>query len=478
MNRRNRRNRMKPGAKPEAEHEKHRLDWLIRRGRRTPAVLWQLGLEILYLLPVVMYVYRRFQERLPSLDGLPLIQVAGLFLLLGYVGWFFAGGVGFWRALLQLVFTAFTAWTAAHFAAPELSAVLLLAFVGFAAALRGRALRHRQPSASFEPTFALVGLLSYALLPIFVRLDPGIADQRARLTLLGVALLGILLFRVGRANLMAAEQRRNRTSAPALRWKNRLWAAVVFGLSLLVGFLQPIFVFLREGSRTVWDALVRFYLLLLPGGPTEPAPLPSAQPPMVLPSIEPEKSRPFWDVVELIARYAFLAAALLLIAYAAYRGGRRVPADWRKLVAFLKRKLGGSKEEDESEGYVDEKESVLELSEAPRLLLSRLKNWFRERTRRDERWSEMADSREKMRYLYRVAVEGARKRGYRPEKGKTPLEIGWELENMPMGHPGFPDLAAGYSSVRYGEKQPDEEELERLANDMLPQSHKRAKGAK
>ncbi|WP_058301514.1 DUF4129 domain-containing protein [Gorillibacterium timonense] len=452
------------GSKPSANEwgtEEQDQGQNLKR-KQAPAALKQLGTEILLFLPVVFFLTYAFQERFLALNGLIPVQVVTLYAVCAFAGWIIAGRPGFWRSLVQIAsmlgISAIMGWLLLS----EPYAAGFLAFYGFLFSFRGRRLFYTNVHEYFQPLVAVVGLFGYFLLPLFVRFLPLLTADRAFLNAAGIVSLGIVFLQISRANLLYANQQREGGAWSSMLWKNRMWAFLLFGIAIVAGFITPISRVIREGARNVWEQLVHLYLWLLPDAPAELAPAPPAEPQQLPMLPESNPPHPFWAVFEKIVTYLALAALALALVYLLYLGGKKFPAALAKLKAWIARLFGGGSPE-ESTGYVDEKESLLELSETPRLLLTRVKDWFSRKLQRKESWSELTDNKEKMRFLYRLMLRQAEEGGYTAKPDMTPMEVGRELSGKTAGNVQAVKLTERYSAVRYGEVSPSIDEVNEIA---------------
>ncbi|WJH34762.1 DUF4129 domain-containing protein [Paenibacillus sp. CC-CFT747] len=125
---------------------------------------------------------------------------------------------------------------------------------------------------------------------------------------------------------------------------------------------------------------------------------------------------------------------------------------WERYVRSGAREAAGNEEL----GYRDEKtrlarEPARKSPEAP---------FWKRRTAADR---EGRDNRERVRRLYRGALQAAARKGYRHESRYTPSEAGRELEKWEIYRvEPLKELITLYESVRYGERQPDDREWEQV----------------
>ena len=168
----------------------------------------------------------------------------------------------------------------------------------------------------------------------------------------------------------------------------------------------------------------------------------------------------------MIRQVVFAAIAVGLI-YLLYRLLRKVPRLIARIKQFLSGVLGGVDRSNQT-GYVDKKESLLELRDTPRLFLSKARNWLKSRRSRERTWAELQDNAERVRYLFRTAMRHAVTGGFRYQRERTPLENAEALGSRDKESPEAAlALARQYNAVRYGERIPPDAEVEELARRFL-----------
>ena len=121
-------------------------------------------------------------------------------------------------------------------------------------------------------------------------------------------------------------------------------------------------------------------------------------------------------------------------------------------------------------GYVDVKEKLMDFKDLGRGYADKLKEWLSSLLKREPRWEELTDVREKIRYLYRHFLFRCIELGYRPKKHMTPNEIGRDIEawNKDRGRQAE-EIIYLYNLARYGNKDDElvgPQQLDELARDI------------
>ncbi|GJM72861.1 hypothetical protein HMSSN036_50770 [Paenibacillus macerans] len=181
-------------------------------------------------------------------------------------------------------------------------------------------------------------------------------------------------------------------------------------------------------GRQLWGMVKTFVQWLARPGKQEPPPeqaveLPPMQP--MLPAAEAHEPG-IWSRLLDIAFYSIgilaLAAALGFGLYWLYRNAGGV---WRRAIDRLLDLLRREKAVEENAAYRDEEVRIFTWEAA-------LKKWKKAgaallRPGKAERWEELRDNRERVRYLYRRMLQAERKGGYRIKLHLTPYETALDI---------------------------------------------------
>ncbi|MFS0727547.1 DUF4129 domain-containing protein [Paenibacillus sp. 1P07SE] len=138
------------------------------------------------------------------------------------------------------------------------------------------------------------------------------------------------------------------------------------------------------------------------------------------------------------------------------------------LKQLLSRLFGGAMREPAAEielGYEDEKEQLLDLKG----LGARARAAFASRRQKPPSWGDMKDNRSRLRFLYETLVLSSMKEGLEFKRHHTPDEVGDEMVRQVKRSDSelVGETVGWYNKVRYGGKQPDDAELERLRKRLL-----------
>ncbi|MCK8487320.1 DUF4129 domain-containing protein [Paenibacillus sp. MBLB2552] len=288
---------------------------------------------------------------------------------------------------------------------------------GLLCSMQGMTVRNRQ--GSFRLYWAGLGL--YFLAGIFYPRIEVLQGTVPLITWAGVFCLGTALFVTNHQYLRySSHSGDSGQRLPAgLRRHNRLYVGVIIVTAILLaaGVGRWIGGLLMAMLRAVMRWLLR--------QPKESEPL--EQPDMEVPPLEPMSPVESHDsdLLSRILNFAFYAIGSLLIAallgFAMYWLYKNAGGIWRKaidrLLSLLRRESAAPKQAD----YLDEETSLFTWE-------STLQGWRKMGARLlrpgkpPERWEEMKDNRERVRYLYRLFLRKERERGYPIKPHLTPRE--------------------------------------------------------
>ncbi len=303
-----------------------------------------------------------------------------------------------------------------------LQAIALLA-AGVFCSLQGLTARNRQ--GNFRLYWAGLGL--YFLAGIFYPRIEALQGTVPLITWAGAISLAVALFMTNHQYLRYSSLTGDSGERlPAgLRRHNRLFVGVIVAAALLLAAGAG-----RWIGGLLWGLLKAVVRWLT--RPQEPAPPPLEEPKEEFPPLEPmlpvESHEP--DLLAQILNYAFyvlgglLTAALLgFVLYWLYKNAGGI---WRKTVDRLLSLLRRESAAPEQAAYRDEETSLFTWESA-------LEGWRKVGARLlrtgkpSERWEDMRDNRERVRYLYRLFLRKERARGYPLKPHLTPREMVQEI---------------------------------------------------
>lgn len=423
-------------------------------GWRPKIGLWRLGAaELAMFLPVwlivAIYMVPSAVERVVWLLTLPILTLCGVLLSFRmtklWVRWLTAILPG----LLHMLLFYDTVW----------HAVVLFA-AAWTVVVRGMAVSSPQSRAKVIARYS-AGLLLYFIGYIVVsRLDEW-TPYIPLFTAGGILCIIIALFTVNdrllRQESFSADDR-TVSAVPGLRRHNRWFVAGTAAGAMLVAAAAS--GFLGHWMLVIVRALLRALLPSEQAPEPEKEPSPAPAPPML--QAAPEEKGWFAQLLDILF-YVIGAAAVCVLAFlllrAAYRN-RRIIAGllgrvWRRLAAFL----GRTHRPEAGTGYVDEETTIFSWETVQRALTDK---WLK-RFGRAERWSELGDNRERVRFLYREWLRGLGKRGYTVRSSLTPEETRVDAQRSMQTAAGAEGLIGLYYKARYGRTDITDAEVKKAA---------------
>ncbi|MDF2937178.1 MAG: hypothetical protein K0Q90_2551 [Paenibacillaceae bacterium] len=333
----------------------------------------------------------------------------------------------------------------------------------------------RSGKSDIQPVFPWMGLALCAPSGFYIHRAEGLGVYSDGLAVIA-SLLFLLAILIGNSYSLSGGTyggRGKTASARHMRRFNRL-LVTVFGLPV---FLLSFWGLVDGAIGTAVKEALRWFLGLLAGEPVELPPEPAATPPPQQQSGLPEaKGDPalIWVILEYLLMAVFIAAAAAFVYYCFKALSRWLPGWLKRVSAWFSRRAQG-KEDELDPGYVDTVLSTRESKPSGTGPLGRLKRLFQ--GRREVRWEDLADNRQRMRYLYAQAVRRAVRGGFRWREEWTPAEAAAAAAaEAAKPKPGLqaaaagqaaaklldPELCGAYERARYGGSEPDDAELARL----------------
>ncbi|RXZ81824.1 DUF4129 domain-containing protein [Paenibacillaceae bacterium] len=357
--------------------------------------------------------------------------------------------------LLLLAITVGTGYACLLFGQLHVQAVFAL-FSGLAVYRGGKltvaSWRHRFPPAAY-----LAGTGFYFLGSAIFRSFEAFTDYLPLLTGLGLAALAITLYRFNSGNL--SQETFSGDGKPAV-------AASVLRQNRIHIFLLLVFIIVLSLSRQIKELLQRIWEQIkqwinslgsdatdLP--PEEAPPQPEAP---MFPEVEQGEPSLFWQWVERIAIVAAYAAVAVVLLFLLYKLGQKLPLLIRKVIHLLNRLFNRQGLAGDSAGYEDEVETLFELDS----LAQKFKDRWRRMGRgyKEQRWEDLADNEQKIRFLYRKWLRQQMKQGYKPKSALTPREMMKDIALWHAKQTADPtELAEIYERVRYGKHTVQDDEV-------------------
>ena len=251
---------------------------------------------------------------------------------------------------------------------------------------------------------------------------------------------------------------------------------VLVALVLIILFSISYFQTIRESVLWFWNIIINsifsvlaFISALLQGDQAQQA-LP-AQENQLLPALEaPTRPvNPIWLAIMEFISTILLSALILAIAFLL------IKAIYTLLRAILKSlfKYVKSDPQDNAEadnGFVDQKESLLDLAKLKENYLKRFQSILDSFLKREQKWQDLSGNIEKIRFLYKYAIIKYAAAGYRFKSHLTPNELAKDaLRWRNTSDSSMTEIADLYSATRYGNKDAGDMKVNEMKERIIDQ---------
>ncbi|MDR6885333.1 DUF4129 domain-containing protein [Bacillus sp. 3255] len=419
-------------------------------------------IELILFAPLVVLAHAYLSETSIWLFALQLLlcYVAGR--LLGRIRWLS-------RTLYELTGSLLTGWAAASLFQGSGWHSWACAAIGLLLAFRGLRCSKFGWNALFPPAgYLTAGLLYVIAVPVMGRLTL-FHPYMGWLNGLGFVSMVIFFCATHHARLLAAtlagdEQTAASSLSRTVKRSSRIWLMTLLMIIAFVGYFQQV----RHALGSWLRAAIAWVLGLLQSDPppdAPPEPNPTAMPPLLPPASpkEPSWLDTLFHYVQVVFGYLIVIAVVLLAVYLIV--SKLAPA-LRKLLMRLMKRSVGSGHPDGSDGYIDEKEALVDWRELPRYWL-RNRKLGRERGQA-KKWSHLPNNRERVRYLYRLLIERAAQSGYSYNRALTPNETEQDLAGRQLPADTVHAITSAYNEVRYGESDITDRKLDEVLQSIEP----------
>lgn len=318
------------------------------------------------------------------------------------------------------MFASFGQWLIA------IVATCLFALVIF---YRGTLIVSRTWEDMFPVQFRWFGLIAYFFGYFFFRYTDQLEPFLPWVYWLGLFCLGFVLWNSNALFLREASHSRGNQPnlSRSVRRMNRTMIVLSYILILVLGSFQQIKDMLEHWIRVLWG--------LLPRGEEQEEPMPEPPPAPDIQlgdGIEPTEPSIFWRILELVFYWAVglaLAVGLIgLLIYAMPRLGRGLFKLMERFFAFLKR---SNEDLDQSTSYIDEESKLGGWKEWRKAMQNRIAQWRQRKDKKEPKWSDLTNNRERVRFLYRRLLARTVALGYVFKPQLTPQET---IEDMIRWH--------------------------------------------
>ena len=356
------------------------------------------------------------------------------------------------RMWLRLLLTLAGAVAPACYLFPPENWAPIATAIGIVTVYRGSALTHKSWEEHYPLPVSWIGLVLYLIFSYLFTRGNMLVPYLPLYTLAGSVFIIATVFALNhRAMEKAMPAQGGVIPLPVRMIKQNRWLiALMTVVVLVIGLFREI----EEAVVTAAAAVVDWFLGVLEAvyGSMRQVTLEQGTMPLL-----PEEgtANPFWEKVLTILLYIVAGAIGLfmigVLSVMVWKGLRRL---FRAL-----RELLGRRGESVEQGYIDKRESLWDMGRMARRTLARTRKWLRSRFTPRERWADMSDNRQRVRFLYRRYIRRAMAAGFHPDPAATAAEALAAAQGY-AGDGSLPDALAGlYTAARYGDVQPTDADI-------------------
>lgn len=311
-------------------------------------------------------------------------------------------------------------------------------------------------------TVYLIGGTVYSLVPIF-------KSYFSYLAWAGLVYTIITLFIINSEQLKAAslpDKNKTPTVSSIIQKNNRILVLLTIALVGVVSYFNR----LREWVTRAFKGLLRtiidiiLYIADLIYEPITGVEQSPGQNSMDM--LPQEIKEPHW-IVRVLEILFMVIAGIIFIILLLY-GIRILYKLLKELYNHIMNILRGKLSFEEESGYIDEKESLMNLADIGKDYMNRFQDWIKKIMERQPKWEELVDNHERIRFLYRNLILKCIKEGYTYKKYLTPKETSKDIQNwFRKNDDNIDDLIHIYDRIRYGFKDIEDKKVNKLAEELL-----------
>ncbi|WP_282935250.1 hypothetical protein [Paenibacillus sp. RC67] len=337
-------------------------------------------------------------------------------------------------------------------------AAIVAAVTSFIVVYRGIRLVWIPWDVFFPVNFYVFGMIIYFVSSVFLHFVDSFQPYMTLLLWGGLAALVVTLLMSNESNMKQETLSGDKEPviAAEMMWKNRLLVVLLLVIILLV------VLFRKLGEAVLWGIhqLIQWLQALFSGPSSPPAaePAKSPQPPPM--NLSGNEEPALW-LVWLEKILYFVVGGLLVLGclLAIYFILRRIPRLAKRLFAWLASKLHSEDKQKGKIGYEDDVESLMDWESLNERLFSKWKRLFN-RSGHREKWEDLQDNKQRIRFLYRRWLRQSMQRGYMFKSFLTPKETGLEVQQWDdKKQPPVDTFLSLYEQVRYGDKGIEDHDL-------------------
>ncbi|WP_054024692.1 DUF4129 domain-containing protein [Bacillus sp. FJAT-28004] len=355
----------------------------------------------------------------------------------------------------------FVAWVGDTAIIPMVICGLIAAF----AAMRGMSSQLRGWSFSFPNTQMLIGVILYvAVQPLKVIVLKRLTEYNGILIVCGIAAVILFFFFANERHLNSETVDSGKTSATlAFKRQNRILIVVIVSIISILALFRQIQQMIERFFHSIIERMMNWFNQSRQQAPLDEPPIDSSTPQMPM-----EESKPPSDwmlLLEQIAKIFAIVLVIIIFCILFYFIVRKL-MQWAKLLA-AKLQERGADSRNGGVGFTDEVESLMTLTNLREQMSNKLKKLLPKKRSFAQEWNELRTNTEKIRFLYTRLLKSSAEQGYMVKEHMTPRETSEDLSKWQDGKlkiEGMPRFIEVYEEARYGDKQPDDQQINAFKN--------------
>lgn len=423
--------------------------------------------EYLFLFPVILYIgatYVYVHDLWTWLLMFLVIFILGLLVGKGFQN------IKKWFHIFVAILVSLT--TTYFFLSESLIGSVFFLMLYFLAFYRGVLISQNNWSEIFSPSYLWgIGFPVYFISHFLYRYQ-SLYSQYLELLTLAAILFIISTFFVSNSEILRSatlSKQKKPLINRSIKNKNRLFIVLTFLLIIFVtsfGIFQRILSFVGGILISIIQSIRYFSFFDEVGGEDE------RSGGMIsdggLPEIEVSEPSKFFLFMDEVTRYTAYAVYLIiavLIVYIYYKRirGIKFKDTFRSMFTFFNQIFSSSKQNDEDDIYIEEKESIFDFKEWRSNGQKRVQQFVQKFLKQDAKWDKLTN-REKVRFLYRQVVSTQIKNGYRFQPSQTPSEVIDSItQDTNTQKTSLNQLNVSYSEARYGRGEIADETVDYLS---------------
>lgn len=416
------------------------LMWLTRMAK----VILYSGIELLTFFPIVLLTYLIIS---------PVSILTWIILLLAsYLLGAIIAMIGLRRAIVFYIFLLLaTAMLVVLMTAGSIdwSSIIVWAISSYLGYRGAQMIVHEWSNIFTEQAF-LIGHISYFLMSVGSLFASEWKPYTLALLWMGILSLVATFLVLNRQHLVAVAPKGFKMSSSVVS-KNRLWTLLLLGIIFFISFiylLNQILMGITYGMGYIVQLLYSWLSDL-------PLPEQPIQPSEILPFEEFEKKETIWTkILNILFTVISISILLLIVGWLCYKYLPLIGPAIRRLIQFIKKLIAKENTILVDAGYVDEKKQLMKWEDLRSTFRNSLRNRWSRWFQREQRWADLDNWRDRVRWLYKHRLMKAMSEGYVYRKDLSPREmlevIDHQLKQNAPEIDGTLSLAKYYDKARYG----------------------------